>query len=164
VSSPDLIALAAASLHARRSPERVLEIDCGDGERTLFLAREFPRARVRGVDASEAAIREASARIGLDPEGRVAFKVARGGALPFPDAHFDLVARRDTANPASAEIARVLRPGGQLVAFSAGRARDPLGLRARRAGRSLARHGFELLHSGGAGGGTYLVARLQEGG
>jgi ubiquinone/menaquinone biosynthesis C-methylase UbiE len=164
VGSPDLIALAAAALLVQGPPERVLEIDCGDGERTLFLAREFPRARVRGVDPSEQAIRAATARVGLDPEGRVAFKVGHGGELPFPDDHFDLLAHGRGGPAASAEIARVLRPGGELVAFSPTRARDPFGLRARRDGRSFARHGFELLHSGGAGGGTYLVARLREGG
>jgi SAM-dependent methyltransferase len=162
VSSPALIALAAATLLVQASPERVLEIDCGDGERTLFLAREFPRARVRGVDPSEQAIRAATARVGLDPEGRVAFKVDHDGELPFPDDHFDLLAHGGGGPAAGAEIARVLRPGGELIAFSPTRPRDPLGLRARRDEHSLARHGFELLHSGGAGGGTYLVARLRE--
>jgi SAM-dependent methyltransferase len=160
MGSPDLIALAAATLHVEGSPERVLEVDCDDGERTLFLAREYPRARVRGVDASAEEIQAASARIGLDPEGRVAFKTGSAETgLPFPDDHFDLVARGGGTGP-SAEIARVLRPGGELIAFDRARGRDVLGLRGRRFRRLLARHGFELLQSGGAGGGTYLVARL----
>jgi SAM-dependent methyltransferase len=166
MDSPDLIALAAATLHVEGSPERILEIDCGDGERTMFLAREYPRARVRGVDASAEEIHAASARIGLDPEGRVAFKTgsAKTG-LPFPDDHFDLVARGGLGPTGpSAEIARVLRPGGELIAFGKRRERDFLGLRARRCRRLLARHGFESLQSGGAGGGTYLVARLRTGG
>jgi SAM-dependent methyltransferase len=162
VGSPDLIALAAATLHAADSPERVLEVDCGSGERTLFLAREYPRARVRGVDPSGEAIREASARIGLDPEGRVAFKVGRRSELPFPDDHFDLVVQGGSP-VGGPEIARVLRPGGELIGFAASRPRDPLGLRGRRERRRLARYGFEPLQRGGAGGGTYLVAGLREG-
>lgn len=95
-------------------PERVLEIGCGDGEAVLFLAREYPSARVRGVDASAEAVREAVSRIGLDPEGRVAFKQGKSRSLPFPDGFFDLVAQAGGAlHPG--EIARVLRPSGYLV-------------------------------------------------
>ncbi len=112
--SSSLIALAAAVLHVPTRPERVLEIDSGDGEAVLFLAREYPSARVRGVDASAEAVREAVARIGLDPEGRVAFKQGKSRALPFPDGFFDLVAQAGgTLHPG--EIARVLRPNGYLA-------------------------------------------------
>lgn len=156
MSAPDLVALAAAVLHARRDPERVLEVGCGAGERTLFLAREYPRASVRGVDPSPQAVQEATARVGLDPQGRVAFKRGDAHSLPFPDEQFDLVVH---AGGAGAEIARVLRPAGELVAFAAVRPRDRLGLRRRRDRRRLRKHGFQVIHSGGAGGGTYMVAR-----
>ncbi len=158
MASPELVALAAAALKVRRDPERVLEIACGEGERTLFLAREFPRARIRGVDASPARVAAATARVGLDPEGRVAFKPGDPGSLPFPDEHFDLVVYD---GPPSAEIARVLRPGGELISFHARRPRDPLELRRRRSERRFRRLGFTQLLSGGAGGGTYIVARLR---
>src|ERR1700743_2210039 len=117
-----MVALAAAVLLADRDPERVLEVACGEGERTLFLAREFPRARIRGVDPSEEAVGAATARIGLDPEGRVAFKRGGPASLPFPDEHFDLVVH---SGGAGAEIATVLRPGGELIAFSGGPPPDP---------------------------------------
>jgi ubiquinone/menaquinone biosynthesis C-methylase UbiE len=114
VPSSSLIALAAAVLRVPVRPERVLEIGCGDGEAVLFLAREYPSARVRGVDASAEAVREAVSRIGLDPEGRVAFKQGKSRSLPFPDGFFDLVAQAGGAlHPG--EIARVLRPSGYLV-------------------------------------------------
>jgi tRNA G46 methylase TrmB len=52
--APDyLTPLATAVLQVSRQPERVLEVGCGTGVGTLFLAREFPQARVRGVDVSE---------------------------------------------------------------------------------------------------------------
>jgi ubiquinone/menaquinone biosynthesis C-methylase UbiE len=158
MASPDLVALAAAVLQARRDPERVLEIDCGDGARTLFLAREYPRTAIRGVDAAPEAVAAAISRIGLDPEGRLAFKVGDAGSLGFPDEHFDIVVH---AGGASAEIARVLRHGGELISVAAERPGDPLGLRRRRFRRRLSKHGFVVAQSGGAGGGAYIVARLQ---
>jgi 23S rRNA (guanine745-N1)-methyltransferase len=149
VPTPSLTALAAAALRLRERPERVLEIGCGEGEGVLFLAREFPSARVRGVDPSEEAIRAAVARIGLDPEGRVAFKAAPPRRLPYPDDFFDLVAQRD-GRLRPDEIARVLRPGGRLILV--GR-RPWLDWRLR--GR-----GFDSLESGEAAGERFLLARL----
>jgi ubiquinone/menaquinone biosynthesis C-methylase UbiE len=109
-----LTTLAAAVLALPEPPERVLEIGCGEGDATLFLAREFPTARVRGLDPSEAAVRAAVARVGLDPEGRVAFKQGDHRALPYPDDQFDLVVSDERALRAG-EAARVLRPGGHLI-------------------------------------------------
>jgi ubiquinone/menaquinone biosynthesis C-methylase UbiE len=154
-----MAALAAATLRAPREPERVLEIDCGDGEGVLFLAREYPRARVRGIDPSEQRVRRARERIGLDPEGRVAFKVGRRRSLPFPDDHFDLVAQRE-GRLALREVARVLRGGGGFIIY-AGRVADPLGMRLGLLRRRLAALGFEAGSEGRAEDGRFLVARLR---
>ena len=134
--NPPLTPLATAVLRVG-TPERVLEVECGDGEATLFLAREFPRARVRGVDSDAAAVRRATARVGLDPEGRIAFKQATPRSLPFPDAQFDLVVAVD-AHPDPAEAARVLRPGGHLLIAHTSRSRAPRGPAAWLARRRLA--------------------------
>jgi ubiquinone/menaquinone biosynthesis C-methylase UbiE len=159
MSTPPLTPLAAAALHVGE-PERVLEIECGEGDAALFLAREFPRARVRGVDRSAGAIRRASARVGLDPEGRIAFKVGEPGSLPFPDDLFDLVAAVDTA-PSPAEVARVLRPGGHLILARSRHPRLPFDLGAKLLWRRLARHRIELVESAAAGDGSFSVARLR---
>jgi ubiquinone/menaquinone biosynthesis C-methylase UbiE len=156
MSTPPLTPLAAAALHVTPPPERVLEVECGDGDGALFLAREFPAARVRGVDRSPDRVRAATARVGLDPEGRIAFKAGRPGALPYPDDFFDLVAQID-GRPAVAEIARVLRPGGHLIVVRlAGGGLGAWFLRQR-----LRRHGIEPIEAAAAGDGSFSVGRLR---
>jgi ubiquinone/menaquinone biosynthesis C-methylase UbiE len=161
-SPPALTPLAAAVLHVG-DPERILQIECGEGEAALFLAREFPSARVRGVDSSAKAIRQAGARIGLDPEGRVAFKQGAPRSLPFPPDHFDLLAAVDAA-PSAAEATRVLRPGGFLALASTRAAAAPSGWRGNLLRRRLQRHGFESIWSEQAGDGSFSVLRLRGGG
>jgi ubiquinone/menaquinone biosynthesis C-methylase UbiE len=160
-SAPALTPLAAAVLHVG-DPERILQVECGDGEGALFLAREFPSARVRGVDRSAEAVRAASARVGLDPEGRIAFKQGGPRALPFPVDHFDLLAALD-ARPMASEAARVMRPGGFLV-LSASEHPEPLpGIGGRLFRWRLARLGFESIWAQPAGDGSFSVARLRGG-
>jgi SAM-dependent methyltransferase len=162
VSSPPLTPLAAAVLHVG-SPERILKIGCGEGEGALFLAREFPSARVRGVDASAEAVRLATGRVGLDPEGRIAFKQGGPRSIPFPGDHFDLLAALD-ARPSPAEAERVLRPGG-FLALAVARGEDPLaGFGGALFRRRLVRRGFEPIWGEAAGDGSYLVCRLRGGG
>jgi ubiquinone/menaquinone biosynthesis C-methylase UbiE len=160
-SPPPLTPLAAAVLHVGR-PERVLQVACGDGEATLFLAREFPTARVRGIDADAGAVAAASRRVGLDPEGRVAFKVGGPRRIPYPDDHFDLVAVVD-ARPAATELARVLRPGGHLVLAATRGAAAGSGFSAWLLTRALRARGFETVAEEPAGAGSFLVARRVSG-
>lgn len=158
-SPPPLTPLAAAALHVG-TPERILLVECGEGEGALFLAREFPLARVRGVDRSEAAVRRATTRVGLDPEGRVAFKAGTPRSLPFPDDLFDLVALLD-ARPSPREVARVLRPGGFLVLAHSRRGEAPRGAGGALLRWRLARRGIEPIWSEAAGLGSFSVARLR---
>jgi SAM-dependent methyltransferase len=158
-SGPEYLApLAAALLHVRPEPERALDIGTGLGDGALLIAREFPHARVRGVDLSEEMVRRAQARIGLDPEGRVAFKVADASNLPFEDESFDLVAQLNMP-PFFAEIARVLRPGGfALIAASWGPG-TPFYTPESVLRRGFRKRGLEAVENGEAGHGTYFVAR-----
>jgi ubiquinone/menaquinone biosynthesis C-methylase UbiE len=157
-SPPPLTPLAAAALHVG-TPERVLQVACGDGEAALFLAREFPRARIRGIDADEEKVGAAARRVGLDPEGRVAFK--RGGPrkIPYPDDNFDLVALVD-ARPAPGELARVLRSGGHLILAATSGAPAGSGASGWLLARALRARGFELTDEERAGVGGFAVLRL----
>lgn len=155
-----LTALAAGLLHVKPHPERALDIGTGTGEGALLLAREFPRASVRGVDISEEMIAAARAKVGLDPEGRIAFSVGDAAALPWGDDSFDLVAQVNTP-PFFGEIARVLRPGGQVVIAASWGPATPFYTNHRVLDRRFARHGIRQVAAGRAGPGSFWVGRLR---
>ncbi|MGH2983446.1 MAG: class I SAM-dependent methyltransferase [Solirubrobacterales bacterium] len=157
-SAEHLTPIASALLHVHPAPERALDLGTGHGDAALLIAREFPQARVRGVDLSEEMIRRAQARIGLDPEGRVAFRVADAADLPYEDDSFDLVAQINMP-PFFAETARVLRPGGHFVIAATFGPATPFYTPESVLRRGFARVGLEPVESGTAGDGTYWVAR-----
>jgi SAM-dependent methyltransferase len=161
-SGPERLAsLAAALLHVRPEPERALDIGTGLGDGALLIAREFPHARVRGIDISEEMVRAAQARIGLDPEGRVAFKVGDAAALPYPDDSFDLVVQLNMP-PFFAEIVRVLRPGGFAVIATSLGPRTPFYTPDSVLRRGFRKVGLEPFQNGEAAQGTYFIARLPQ--
>jgi len=102
---------------------RVLDVGTGEGQVARLAAGLG--AFVVGVDPTQAQITEAVARNGAVPAGITAPHYARAGAtaLPFPDAAFDAVVvclvfeHIADHEPAIAEIARVLAPGGRFVFF-----------------------------------------------
>jgi SAM-dependent methyltransferase len=153
-----LAPLAAAALRVQPAPERVLDVGTGTGEAALFLAREFPRASVRGVDVSEEMVRQAQAKVGLDPDGRVAFRVADASALPYGEDSFDLVAQLNMP-PFFAETARVLRPGGFVIVASSSGAATPFYTPNAVLDRGFRRRGVEPLEAGEAQVGTWWVGR-----
>ena len=156
-----LAPLAAAALHAGQ-PERVLDVGTGTGEGALMLAREFPRASVRGVDISEEMIRAAQAKVGLDPEGRIAFRVADAASLPYGEEAFDLVTLLNMP-PFFAEIARVLRPGGYAIVAASWGAATPFFTPDSVLERGFKRRGIEAMKTGEVEDGTYFVARKRSG-
>lgn len=151
--------LAAAALHVSPAPERVLDLGCGTGEGTLFFAREFPQARVRGVDLSEEMIHAAVAKVGLDPEGRVAFRVGDASSLPYGEDSFDLVAMLNMP-PFFGEVERVLRPGGQVIVASSWGPETPFYTRPSLLRWKFLQQGVEPVEIGEAGAGTFYVGRL----
>lgn len=160
-SSEHLAALAGATLHVTPSPERALDIGCGTGAATLFLAREFPQARVRGIDISPEMIDAAITKVGLDPEGRVAFKVGDAAAIPYADDSFDLVAQLNMP-PFFDEIVRVVRPGGHVVIAASYGDQTPFYTPGKLLDWKLRQRGVEPVMIGEAGLGTFYVGRLTE--
>ena len=91
---------------------RVLEVGCGTGTFTSFLAPAFPN--LTAIDVADVLLEEAKKKIpGAD------FRNEDVHRMSFPDATFDLVAGCSVLHHldwdlAVREIARVLRPGGRI--------------------------------------------------
>jgi len=159
-SAEHLAALAAGLLHVSPHPERALDVGTGTGAGALLLAREFPRASVRGVDVSAEMVAKAKAKVGLDPDGRIAFKVADAARLPWPEESFDLVIQLNMP-PFFAEVSRVLRPAGQVVVATSSGERTPFFTPNAVLRRGFARWKIAEQAVGGAGPGTFWVGRRE---
>jgi ubiquinone/menaquinone biosynthesis C-methylase UbiE len=154
--------LADAVTRISPEPERILDLGTGTGLAALFLAREFPRASVRGVDISEEMIATAQRKVGLDPSGRIAFKVADAAHLPYGEDSFDLVAQLNMP-PFFAETAKVLRPGGHVVIAASSGPSTPFYTPDSVLSRGFRRHGIETVETGSTGVGTWFIGRSTPG-
>lgn len=116
---PDEVAVAAI---AEAHPRAILEVGCGQGELARRMAAELDAAVV-AVDRSPRMVELARGR-GVDAT------VGDAQALPFGDSAFDcalahfVLFHLPELDRGLAELARVLRPGGRLVATT--NARDHL--------------------------------------
>ena len=113
--------------------QRVLDLGCGTGTLAIEAKRREPRADVAGLDGDPEMLARARAKAS---EADVEIELREGLAdrLPYPDSSFDRVLStllfhhltREVKQAAAREVARVLRPGGELHLADWGPAPDPL--------------------------------------
>jgi ubiquinone/menaquinone biosynthesis C-methylase UbiE len=114
------IAVARLSLHPSA---RVLEVGYGPGDAIRRLAEALPQGAVAGIDPStvmrEQALRRNRAFVDT---GRVDLRLGVAAQLPWPDEAFDAALSVNNIllwrpfDASVAEVRRVLRPGGMLLA------------------------------------------------
>jgi SAM-dependent methyltransferase len=102
--------------------DRVMDMACGDGVYSVWLAEHVGSGSVVGVDISPAYLKAARCRADSSEYAeRIAFQTGNIDGLPFPDDHFDLVwcahSLYSLPDPIGAlrEMRRVVRPGGTVA-------------------------------------------------
>lgn len=111
-----------------RPGEVVLDVGCGTGTLAIAAKRHVgPSGNVHGVDASPEMIDRATkkaSKAGVD----VTFRTGVVEALPYPNAHFDVVLStlmlhhlpRRARQECAREVRRVLKPGGRVLVVDFG--------------------------------------------
>jgi tocopherol O-methyltransferase len=102
-------------------PQNILDVGCGIGGSSLYLAEKFG-ARVTGITLSPVQANRAKERataIGL--QAKTDFQVANALSMPFADDSFDLVWSLESGEHMPDKVKflqecyRVLKPGGKLI-------------------------------------------------
>ena len=96
----------------------ILDLGCGNGKNSLYIAEQGIGNSITGIDISETAIKYAQELV----SGGKFIKGSIGEEFPFPDASFDIILDITSSNSLNeseriiylSECKRVLKPGGYL--------------------------------------------------
>jgi MPBQ/MSBQ methyltransferase len=103
------------------SPATVLDVGCGIGGTSRYLAKRFPEAQVTGITISPEQQRRATALATERGIPNAKFELVDALNMSFPDNSFDLVWACESGEHMPdkelyvQEMARVLKPGGRIV-------------------------------------------------
>jgi len=113
--------------------QRILDLGCGTGTLAIMIKRRQAEAEVVGLDGDPEILERARAKA-ESAALQMRFDHGLSTELPYEDASFDLVSSTlmlhhlstEAKLQTAAEVARVLRPGGELHVADYGRPADPL--------------------------------------
>jgi len=112
--------ISAASSSAE-SPLNVLDVGCGVGGTSRYLARALPGSTVTGITLSPNQVKRAQALAIEQSTPNAKFQVTNALAMTFPDNSFDVVWACESGEHMPDkqkyidEMMRVLKPGGKFV-------------------------------------------------
>jgi len=117
----EAIKFAAISDEESKWPRRVVDVGCGLGGSSRYLAKKYG-AHVEGITLSTWQAERATTLTAAEGlSDKVAFQVADALDQPFPDGHFDLVWAMESAEHMAdkekfmQELVRVSAPGGLII-------------------------------------------------
>ena len=102
-------------------PAKVLDVGCGIGGTSRYIAKRFPEAEVTGITISQEQQRRATALATERGIPNAKFELVDALNMSYPDNSFDLVWGCESGEHMPdkekyvQEMARVLKPGGRLV-------------------------------------------------
>jgi MPBQ/MSBQ methyltransferase len=102
-------------------PPKILDVGCGIGGTSRYLANKFPESKVTGITLSKNQVKRGTQLAAERGLNNVNFQVMDALAMEFPDNSFDLVWACESGEhmPDKTayvnEMIRVLKPGGTLV-------------------------------------------------
>ena len=103
------------------TPKTVLDVGCGIGGTSRYLAKKFPEAQVTGITISEEQIARATALASERGIPNAKFELVDALNMKFADDSFDLVWACESGEHMPdkekyvQEMARVLKPGGRIA-------------------------------------------------
>ena len=110
-----------ANVNQKEAPQNIIDVGCGIGGSTLYLANKFA-ANVTGITLSPVQASRARERaVEANLANKVHFEVANALDMPFADNSFDLVWSLESGEHMPdkgkflQECYRVLQPGGLLI-------------------------------------------------